>query len=104
MIPNRGGVAGPRSPRCEHVQQCAWLLLNYFHACITWAIKAHMIHCCCWLGCRCDSVDYSDDGQSMQPRIKHGMVLPFCPVTLTFRNIHYFVDLPAVSSVQSCKT
>ncbi|EIE25913.1 ATP-binding cassette transporter [Coccomyxa subellipsoidea C-169] len=32
---------------------------------------------------------------AVQPRIKHGMVLPFCPVTLTFRNIHYFVDLPA---------
>lgn len=34
--------------------------------------------------------------ESVQPRIKHGMVLPFCPVTLSFRNIHYFVDLPAV--------
>lgn len=38
--------------------------------------------------------------QAVQPRIKHGMVLPFCPVTLTFQNIHYFVDLPAVSGNQ----
>lgn len=33
----------------------------------------------------------------MQPGTRHGMVLPFQPVTLTFRNIHYSVDLPAVS-------
>ena len=32
-----------------------------------------------------------------QPGTRHGMVLPFQPVTLTFRDIHYLVDLPAVS-------
>ena len=32
-----------------------------------------------------------------QPGTRHGMVLPFQPVTLTFRDIHYSVDLPAVS-------
>ncbi len=42
-------------------------------------------------------LDEGESLQAVQPRIKHGMVLPFCPVTLTFRNIHYFVDLPAVS-------
>lgn len=58
---------------------------------------------CCTVvrGCRAGVRDGEDDAsevsQSVQPRIKHGMVLPFCPVTLTFRNIHYFVDLPAVS-------
>ena len=33
-----------------------------------------------------------------QPGIQHGMVLPFQPVTLTFRDIHYSVNLPAVSN------
>ncbi len=32
----------------------------------------------------------------MHPGIRHGMVLPFQPVTLTFRDVHYFVDMPAV--------
>lgn len=31
-----------------------------------------------------------------QPGIRHGMVLPFQAVTLTFRDVRYFVDLPAV--------
>ncbi len=53
------------------------------------------------LCCRDASRGYSDDGQTMQPRIKHGMVLPFCHVTLTFKDIHYFVELPAVSPLHS---
>ncbi len=37
-----------------------------------------------------------------QPSMKHGMVLPFQPVTLTFRDVHYSVSVPAVSSGQAC--
>ena len=29
-------------------------------------------------------------------RVRRGMVLPFSPVTLTFRDVHYYVDLPRV--------
>ena len=38
----------------------------------------------------------SEASEAVQPGIRHGMVLPFQPITLTFRDIHYFVDLPAV--------
>ena len=31
------------------------------------------------------------------------MVLPFQPVTLTFRDIHYYVDLPRVQQICSCQ-
>lgn len=33
-----------------------------------------------------------------QSGVRHGMVLPFQPITLTFRDVHYSVDLPAVRS------
>ena len=36
-----------------------------------------------------------------QPGTRHGMVLPFQPVTLTFRDVHYYVSVPAVSSDQA---
>ena len=36
-----------------------------------------------------------------QPGMRHGMVLPFQPVTLTFRDVHYYVSMPAVSSGQA---
>ena len=36
-----------------------------------------------------------------QPGMRHGMVLPFQPVTLTFRDVHYSVSVPAVSSSQA---
>ena len=38
----------------------------------------------------------SEASEAVQPGIRHGMVLPFQPVTLTFRDVHYSVDLPAV--------
>ncbi len=40
----------------------------------------------------------SEASAAMQPGIRHGMVLPFLPVTLTFRHVHYFVNLSAVRS------
>ena len=36
-----------------------------------------------------------------QPGMRHGMVLPFQPVTLPFRDVHYYVSVPAVSSCQA---
>ena len=43
----------------------------------------------------------SEAFRASQPGIRHGMVLPFQPVTLTFRDVHYSVDLPAVRSQAS---
>ena len=40
-----------------------------------------------------ESVDLRDGGR----RVRRGMVLPFSPVTLAFRDIRYYVDLPRVS-------
>ena len=37
-----------------------------------------------------------------QPGMRHGMVLPFQPVTLTFWDVRYSVSVPAVSSGQAC--
>ena len=31
------------------------------------------------------------------PNIESGMVLPFEPMIMTFRGVHYYVDLPPVS-------
>ena len=38
----------------------------------------------------------SEASEAGRQGIRHGMVLPFQPVTLTFRDVHYCVDLPAV--------
>ena len=48
----------------------------------------------------------SEASEAAQPGIRHGMVLPFQPVTLTFRDVHYCVDLPAVrcQASNSCCT
>ena len=35
----------------------------------------------------------------LQPEDDRGMVLPFSPITISFRDIHYFVPLPAVRCV-----
>ena len=35
-------------------------------------------------------------GARRQRQIRRGMVLPFQPVTLTFTDVHYYVDLPRV--------
>ena len=40
------------------------------------------------------SVDVN--GVEEMPSDDRGMVLPFSPITITFRDIHYFVPLPAV--------
>ena len=40
-------------------------------------------------------------GRSLQltdPNVESGMVLPFEPMIMTFRGVHYYVDLPPVSS------
>lgn len=42
-----------------------------------------------------DSWDSVDMGHGRR-RVRRGMVLPFSPVTLTFRDVHYYVDLPRV--------
>lgn len=31
-----------------------------------------------------------------ESNVEKGMVLPFTPLTMTFSNVHYFVDCPAV--------
>ena len=36
------------------------------------------------------------DGEGEMSGDDRGMVLPFSPITITFRDIHYFVPLPAV--------
>ena len=36
-----------------------------------------------------------------QPGMRHGMVLPFQPITLTFRDVHYHVNMPGVSLSQA---
>ena len=32
-----------------------------------------------------------------ESNVEKGMVLPFTPLTMTFHDVHYFVDCPAVS-------
>ena len=32
-----------------------------------------------------------------ESNVEKGMVLPFTPLTMTFNNVHYFVDCPPVS-------
>jgi hypothetical protein len=36
------------------------------------------------------------DSTEAAARPKHGMILPFHPLTISFKNIKYFVDMPAV--------
>lgn len=36
-----------------------------------------------------------------ESNVDKGMVLPFTPLTMTFNDVHYFVDCPAVSA--ACK-
>ena len=44
-----------------------------------------------------DAWENVDLGGRRVRQVRRGMVLPFQPVTLTFRDIHYYVDLPRVS-------
>lgn len=44
--------------------------------------------------CRRASVEVQD---APEQRLRHGMVLPFQPLTMTFVNVSYFVDVPSVS-------
>jgi hypothetical protein len=37
-----------------------------------------------------------DSTEAAAARPKHGMILPFHPLTISFKNIKYFVDMPAV--------
>lgn len=32
-----------------------------------------------------------------ESNVEKGMVLPFTPLTMTFTDVHYYVDVPAVS-------
>lgn len=32
------------------------------------------------------------------PRAQKGMIIPFKPLSLTFRNVNYYVDMPPVSA------
>lgn len=40
------------------------------------------------------------ESQQVTQGASHGMVLPFLPVTVTFRNIRYFVPIPEVPPLQ----
>ena len=43
------------------------------------------------------SINVHNHGENeVQPDDDRGMVLPFSPITISFRDIHYFVPLPAV--------
>jgi hypothetical protein len=40
------------------------------------------------------TIDSTEAAAAARP--KHGMILPFQPLTISFKNIKYFVDMPAV--------
>ena len=47
-----------------------------------------------WVQAAWEAVDW---GVRRRRQVRRGMVLPFQPVTLTFTDVHYYVDLPRVS-------
>jgi len=42
------------------------------------------------------TIDSTEAAAAAAARPKHGMILPFQPLTISFKNIKYFVDMPAV--------
>jgi hypothetical protein len=42
------------------------------------------------------TIDSTEAAAAAAARPKHGMILPFHPLTISFKNIKYFVDMPAV--------
>jgi len=46
------------------------------------------------------AVDVNGQGE-VQPDDDRGMVLPFSPITISFRDIRYFVPLPAVCCLRT---
>ncbi|KAK9802906.1 hypothetical protein WJX73_004507 [Symbiochloris irregularis] len=45
--------------------------------------------------------DAKADGMVSEGEMNHGMVLPFQPLALTFRDLHYYVDMPEGSPAKS---
>ncbi len=37
-----------------------------------------------------------------ESNVEKGMVLPFTPLTMTFHDVHYFVDCPPVRHMPCC--
>jgi len=76
--------------------------LLVYHMCVT------KCYWSCDVCCVCMSVDkLRSGGDSMrktgnsfkESNVEKGMVLPFTPLTMTFHDVHYFVDCPPVSHI-----
>lgn len=45
---------------------------------------------------RVGSISFSNSNSNTDPNRKRGMILPFQPLSITFDDIHYAVDMPQV--------
>ena len=86
-----------RNPSCTCIDRCSWLAQSMpRHACLCChslhevdavylfvPVCAHAVH------------PAVADPSFKSPDVQSGMVLPFQPMTMTFNDVHYFVNCPA---------